>query len=378
MILLSNGGTNIQRANKPSDTMAVGTVDGVALLERTDKGWQAVRRELAGCNVSALTALDDGTLFAATHGIGIARSTDGGNSWTWCNEGLTHIDFWAARAGKLQGREVVLAGTLPAHLFISEDRGGHWRELPALRDVKSVSQWCFPPAPRIGHVKEIVIDDDKIYVGIEIGALLVSDDCGKTFRELPVDPDPRECDIHRIMVHPKRPKRIITCNGIVGLMTSEDGGASWRKNDMPPDVNYPDPIVVHPDDPDLVFVTGASGWPPNWYKRGRACGTIARSRDGGKTWQRLLGGLPDGQRAVFGALTIEAWDGGYALYAADTDGQIFESRDGGERWTIVADVPPVSKGEFYKALVRERGRLANIDDLSFTEAATKRVAAAQG
>ena len=37
MILLSNGGTNIQRAQTPSDTILVGTVDGVALLARTER-----------------------------------------------------------------------------------------------------------------------------------------------------------------------------------------------------------------------------------------------------------------------------------------------------------------------------------------------------
>ncbi len=35
MILLSNGGTNIQRANRPSDTILVGTVDGIALLAKS-------------------------------------------------------------------------------------------------------------------------------------------------------------------------------------------------------------------------------------------------------------------------------------------------------------------------------------------------------
>ena len=70
---------------------------------------------------------------------------------------------------------------------------------------------------------------------------------------------------------------------------------------------------------------------------------------------RLLGGLPDGQRAVFSALTIEVSSAGTALYAADTDGQVFESLNEGETWTVIADVPPVSKGEFYRALVRESG-----------------------
>ena len=38
MILLSNGGTNIQRAQQPSDTILVGTVDGVALLAKIRAG----------------------------------------------------------------------------------------------------------------------------------------------------------------------------------------------------------------------------------------------------------------------------------------------------------------------------------------------------
>ena len=85
------------------------------------------------------------------------------------------------------------------------------------------------------------------------------------------------------------------------------------------------------------------GWPVHWYELGRARGKIFRSRDAGKTWERLLGGLPNGQRALFSGLTIEARNDGYSLYAADTDGQVFESLDDGDTWTIIADVPPVSK-----------------------------------
>ena len=118
---------------------------------------------------------------------------------------------------------------------------------------------------------------------------------------------------------------------------------------MPPHADYPDAIVVHPDAPDTLFLTAGVGWPSHWYEIGKARGKIARSRDGGNTWQRLLGGLPNGQRALFSALTIEAWPGGSALYAVDTDGEVFESTDEGDNWTIIAEVPPVSKGEFYRA-----------------------------
>jgi photosystem II stability/assembly factor-like uncharacterized protein len=372
MILLSNGGTNIQRAAASSDNIAVGTVDGVAVLSRSDKGWIVTHRALQGVFVSAVTALDDGTLFAATRGIGIARSDDGGITWRWVNNGLAHYEFWSARAGKLQGRDVVFAGALPAHLYVSEDKGETWRELPALRKVDSVAKWTFPPPPRVGHVKDIVLDGDRLLVGIEIGALLVSTDFGETFTDLKVDPDPQECDIHRILVHPARPERLIVANGIVGMMTSEDGGKTWTKIPMPPAADYPDAIVIHPEQPDLLFMTAGVGWPLHWYERGRARGKLFRSPDAGKTWQRLLGGLPNGQRALFSALTIEARHDGYALYAADTDGQVFESLDAGDSWTIIADVAPVSKGEFYKGLVRDRVKLAGVDDIVANAKASKR------
>src|SRR5580692_7244871 len=373
MILLSNGGTNTQRSRAASNTMLIGTVDGVVMLERAAHGWIVKHRALGGCSVSAVTASDDGTLFAATHGFGAAKSDDGGLTWSWVLDGLDHMDLWSARAGLLAGREVVAVGALPAHLYISENRGKTWRELKALRSAPSVAKWCFPPPPRIGHVKDIVFDGDRLLVGIEIGALLVSKDFGESFTELEVDPDPVECDIHRVLVHPKRPQRIIVANGIVGVMSTDDGGATWRKNPMPPHADYPDAIVIHPDEPDTVFLTAGVGWPSHWYEIGKARGKIARSRDGGNTWQRLLGGLPNGQRAVYSALTIEAWKGGSALYAADTDGLVFESLDGGEHWTIVAEVPPVSKGEFYRALARDRGRLA-VDDIVVSKSAADRVA----
>jgi photosystem II stability/assembly factor-like uncharacterized protein len=372
MILLSNGGDNIQRASRASDTILVGTVDGVALAQKSPRGWAVKHRALQGVFVSGVTALADGTVFASTRGVGMARSDDGGIKWSWVNDGLAHHEFWSTRAGRLQGREAVFAGALPAHLYVSEDKGRSWRELPAFRNAKSVPHWTFPPPPRIGHIKDIVIDRDRLWAGVEIGALQYSDDFGETFVELPVDPDPRECDIHRILVHPARPDRIVIANGIVGMMASEDGGKSFQRMTMPADANYPDAVVLHPDEPDLLFMSAGVGWPIHWYELGRARGKIFRSRDAGRTWERLLGGLPNGQRALFSALSVEVHPQGYSLYAADTDGQVFESTDEGEGWTVIADVPPVSKADFYKGLVRDRVKLANVDDIVASPTAAQR------
>jgi len=375
MILLSPGGDTAYRTAQPDNALAVATVDGVFLLERDGNGaWQTVHHALAGCFVAALTRGAGGALFAATHGVGMARSDDNGRTWRWINNGITQFDLWAARAGRLGGRDVVLAGSMPAHLFISEDGGDNWRELPALRQVDSVEQWTFPPPPRLGHVKEIVIQGDDLYVGIEIGALLHSRDGGKSFTDLKVDPEIGECDVHRIMIDSRRPSQILIANGLVGMMRSADGGATWTRDAKLPGMDYPDACVMHPDDPELLFVSAAVGWPPHWYKLGRARGKIARSRDGGQTWERLLGGLPDGQRALFSAMSIAAHGNETAIFAGDTDGQVFESRDGGDHWSIIADLPPLSKGDFHRAMAKGRAAIANLDDMAFNAKAAARIA----
>jgi photosystem II stability/assembly factor-like uncharacterized protein len=377
-VLLSSSGDHIQRGRAPSDTLIVGTADGVFILKRDSAGeWSLAHRALQGCALSAVTRLQNGALVAGIHGVGVARSDDGGVTWQWKNNGLTQYDIWSVRAGMLNGRERLYAGAMPAHLYVSEDAGESWRELPALREAPGREHWFFPPAPHLGHVKDIVVDGSRLFVGIEVGALLVSEDEGKTFTPMPIDPDPREVDVHRVLVTPKRPDRILISNGLAGGMVSEDRGKTWQRGLNPPGLDYPDAFVMHPDDPDLVFVAGAVGWPPHWYKIGRARTKIARSRDGGKTWERLLGGLPDGQRAIFSGLTLEAWDGGFALYAGDTDGQIYESRDGGDTWHMIAEVGPVSKGDFYKALAKGRPPIVNLDAMKFGDKAGARIAAAK-
>ena len=363
-VLLSNGGAAIASGSVGGGSrLIVGTVDGIFVLRREAADWTVVGRALEGSSVSSVTQQPSGTLLAATHGLGTARSVDGGGTWEWSNQGLEQFDLWSARSGILRGAEVAFVGSMPAHLFMSVDDGLTWKELPGLRDVASFPEWTFPPPPRLGHVKEIVIDRDRVFVGIEIGALLMSDDA-VTFTDLRIDPDPQECDVHRLLINPKDPRKMIASVGLVGLMRTTDGGATWTRDPMIPTMEYPDAFVMHPDEPDLLFVAAGVGWPVHWYARGRAQGRIGRSRDGGVVWERLLGGLPDGQRSLFSALSLYVHDDGFDLFTADTDGQVFTSRDGGDHWTMIADLAPVSKGEFHRGLAKGRSRIAGVDDVS--------------
>ena len=47
-------------------------------------------------------------------------------------------------------------------------------------------------------------------------------------------------------------------------------------------------------------------------------------------------------------------------------------RNVGDAWTIIADVPPVSKAGFYKGPAKDRIKLANVDDIVANPTATKR------
>ncbi len=228
MILLSNGGSNVFRQDGPADRLIVGTADGLFTLTRSnpDRGWRVAHQAMVGAHFGAVTQFASGTLIAASHGLGVARSTNGGESWEWSNDGLTHFDLWAARGGMLQGRDVALVGSMPAYLMMNTDDGRSWSELPAMRQVASTGAWTFPPPPRLGHVKDIVIDGDRLFVGIEIGALLVSDDFGRSFKDLRIDPDPTECDVHHILIDPSEPQRMLAAVGLVGIMRSADGGTT--------------------------------------------------------------------------------------------------------------------------------------------------------
>ena len=130
MILLSPGGDTVHRSVQSETSVAVATVEGVFILEReADGGWRIAHHALAGCFVAALTRAPGGALYAATHGVGMARSDDNGRTWRWINEGISQFDLWSVKAGTLAGKDVVLTGSMPAHLFISHDGGGSWLSL---------------------------------------------------------------------------------------------------------------------------------------------------------------------------------------------------------------------------------------------------------
>ena len=75
MILLSNAGTNIHSTSGPSNSLLVGTVDGVFLLKRGAQGWEVEKQSLAGCFVSA-TATRRAVFAMMAAGLAAVASSD--------------------------------------------------------------------------------------------------------------------------------------------------------------------------------------------------------------------------------------------------------------------------------------------------------------
>lgn len=160
-ICLSHGGTTMYSAASPARKILVGTVDGVVTVEKGAAGsWAASRTQLKGCHISVLLVEPkSGTLFAGVHKGGIQVSTDGGNTWEQRERGLTQKNIFSMCASSAGTATRIYAGTEPAHLFVSEDLGENWTELPSLREIESVSTWTFPAPPHQAHVTNLAIDD---------------------------------------------------------------------------------------------------------------------------------------------------------------------------------------------------------------------------
>ncbi len=134
-----------------------------------------------------------------------------------------------------------------------------------------------------------------------------------------------------------------------GVYRSDDGGDTWRHMGLT-DTRQISNVIVHPDDPDLVYVAALGhAWGPN-EERG-----IFRSRDGGESWENVLylnedvgaGDLemdpsdPDVLYAGMWQARRFAW----GLRGAGPGTGLYKSTDGGDTWRNLTNNPGLPTGE---------------------------------
>lgn len=355
-ICLSPNGPMVHRGVAPRKVM-VATIGGVAVLEKDSSGkWSLTDTVLQGLHVSALLHdPESGNVYASSHNKGVRKSVDGGKTWEAINEGLTKTNVFCLSAVRKDGKLVLLAGTEPVSLFKSEDEGRSWVEYPSAGEVPGHELWTFPVPPFDAHLKDIALDrrdPDTFFACVEQGALLKTTDGGKTWRELSSyykETDKWYRDIHKFVQFEDSPDSFIMSTG-TGVYRSEDNGETWTQlTDLDFDIRYPDHLIVAPGDDSTIFLSGAGLSPDNWRHSKSAGATVQISRDGGKTWALGDQGLGPTNRPAIEAMAVAQHDGGYTLFLANTDGDIYERAHDASEWTpIHRGLHPISKVGHYK------------------------------
>ena len=264
---------------------------------------------------------------------GLFRSTDGGESF----EGL-ETPFVSETVTSLaispHDPDVLYAGTEPSRVYRSEDAGDSWEQLEGIADLPSAEEWFFPPRPHTHHVRWLEVDPfdpDRLYVGIEAGAFVYSDDGGDTWHERP---EGSRRDNHTLAVHPDREGRVYTAAGD-GYAESDDRGESWRHPQEGLEHTYCWGLAVDPGDPDSVIVSSASGASTAHTADTAESYVYQRSAAGSEdaaeaAWERLADtGLATGDGVV--RALFDTTDEPGVVYALNNRG-LFVSEDFGGRW----------------------------------------------
>ncbi|WP_435334819.1 WD40/YVTN/BNR-like repeat-containing protein [Haloarchaeobius sp. TZWWS8] len=292
-------------------------IDGDQVVSRFD-----------GHDFECVTASEDYT-FAGTFSDGLWRSDSSVDSWQRIGgdlpDAVTAVALDPHRDGGLW------VGTEPSRIFYSLDAGESWTEKTGLTDLPSADSWSFPPRPHTHHVRWLEPDphhEGRLYVGIEAGALVVTDDGGESWRERP---EGSRRDNHQLATHPDAPGRVYSAAGD-GYAESGDAGRTWDHPQSGLDHRYCWSVAVDPADPDRRIVSAASG---AYAAHGEASAEsyVYRKR-GDDPWEVAMDGLPEPEGFRRPVLAPDDEPG--AFLAAADDG-LYRSDDGAHSWERVVD-----------------------------------------
>jgi hypothetical protein len=262
--------------------------------------------------------------------------------------------FWLA-PGHASERDTWYAGTSPQGLFRSEDGGVGWAPFSSINDDPQYREWMgsaqdgTPDGPKLHSIIVDPRDAAHLYFAMSSGGVHESTDGGRHWKplveglEVVEGLDPATLtfhDPHAVRLCPSNPDRLYQQNHC-GIYRLDRPGNRWVRigGKMPKrvgDVGFP--MVVHPRDDDTAWVfpmDGTSVW-PRTSPQGRPAAYV--TRNAGKTWVRLDAGLPEGQAwwtVKRQAMTADAQDP-LGLYLGTTSGELWTSRDEGQRWTCIA------------------------------------------
>ena len=241
-------------------------------------------------------------------------------------------------------------------LWDHESRGGDLFAGPG----NGTTKWYGTPAsegefaPGIHSIVTDPRDPDRLLVGVSTAGVLETRDGGKTWstrnRGLLMDygPDPTAewagHDPHFVVRCEGQPDHVWQQNHC-GVFHSDDGAATWRKVSHPDaGVHFGFPVAVDAKDGLTAWLVPGKADMQRMAIDGGLF--VARTKDGGRTWEPLRKGLP--QEDAYDVVLRHALDNrGDLLAFGSTTGNLYVSDDRGESWQTVANnLPPVYSVRF--------------------------------
>ncbi|QKC86846.1 sialidase family protein [Mesorhizobium sp. NZP2077] len=266
------------------------------------------------------------------------------------------------------GRVVAVAGdpNEPMVFYFGACAGGVWKTIDGGVYWRCISDGYFSSAS-VGALAVARSDSNVIYVGmgettirndVSYGdGVYRSTDAGRSWIHLGLK-DTRH--IGKICIHPHDPDIVFVAalgdafgpNEERGVFRSKDGGKTWQKVlDRGPDAGAVD-ISMDANNPRIllatIWQTRRNFW--NLSSGGPGSG-LFRSLDGGDSWEELSGrnGLPDGPLGKLGVSVSEAQSGrAYALIEAEGDRiGLYRTDDHGDHWIQVSQNRDLMHRPFY-------------------------------
>jgi hypothetical protein len=266
----------------------------------------------------------------------------------------------------------VYVGTIPGGLFVSRDGGATFELNRPLWNHESrggdlfagegtgETKWFGTPASEGGDfapgIHSIVVDPrnaDRVLVAVSTAGVIETLDGGQTWRSrnkgmvMDHTPEPEAewgHDVHDIDLCESDPDHVWQQNH-VGVYYSADGAATWQKVSRPEQgVHFGFPVTVHPKRGRTAWVVPGRSDQQRMAIDGGLF--VARTEDGGETWQPLRKGLP--QTCAYDVVYRHALaNKDDAVAFGSTTGNLYVSDDGGDGWQAVAhNLPPIYSVRF--------------------------------
>ncbi len=263
------------------------------------------------------------------------------------------------------GRVTAVAGHAahPGTFYMGATGGGVWQTTDYGQTWRSISDGYFATGS-IGAIRVADSDPDVIWVGTGsdglrsnvIGGRGVyrSADGGETWEFAGL----RDAgQIGAVLIHPDDPDLVyVAAIGHAfgpapqrGVYRTKNGGTTWELVLFVSDSTGAVDLEFAPDDPRQIYAAMWRAERKPWtIISGSREGGVYRSADGGDTWRRLGGGLPDGLVGK-SDLAVSAADPGrlYVLIEAEPGGGLYRSDDRGESFELVSTQDGLLNRPFY-------------------------------